>query len=502
MSYCKYHPLNAARFYCNHCESHLCKTCIDEGRDATKHRCLCCGSEVTSVGVTADVLPFWRRIDVAFKYPLATEVLVMIGLISLMTTLAAYLSLPLMVALNLIGAAVIIKYCFNCLSATAKGKMTPPDFSESYEGSILLVFKLALIITGLSVIAISAYIYLNPAFGSLLGFLLIAVFPAIIILYAITENLLDAINPLQIIGLISRIGLPYCLILGIILIMMTSVGILSDLIIYQQNALTLVFQSAVANYYFVVTFHIMGYMIFQYQHELGYTADLEDSNATQIRPEAEKISARVHVMIKEGRWQEANSTLKESILRFKDNSHLNADYFRFTLSQLPAHRSDPAKQAEAQLCFENYFSFLVRNHHTRTLYIDYQKVILALPNYQPEAARLRFELAKACSNNGNAKQAVKLLYGLHKSDPSFLHLIPAYELLANELDELPNMEKQAHQCRALVQALKARNPEPETDQEETLQKQTEGYSSGAVNQNNEDENGSENGELAPIEYKP
>ena len=498
MSYCKYHPLNTAQFSCHECDCNLCKRCINEGRNASKHRCFSCENEVTSLGAAINVAPFWRRIDQAFKYPLATEVLVMIGLLSLMTTLASFLALPLMAALNLIGGAIIIKYCFNCLSATAKGRMSPPDFKDSYEGSILLIFKLTFIVVVLSAIAIAAYAFLNPAFGSLLGFLLITAFPAIIILYAITENILEAVNPLKIISLILRIGLPYGLILGILLIMITSVGILSDLIIYKQTAITLVFQSAVANYYLIVMFHIMGYMIFQYQNDLGYSAEADDQNKDPIRSEPEKICAKIHIMIKEGHWHLVDETFKNALTRFKEHPQLNTEYFLYTLSLLPSHPSDAEKQQEACVIFGRYFMFLIKNHQEHRLYVDYSKVLLVMTHYQPEEARLRFELAKTSSENGNTKQAVKLLYGLHKSHPSFMHLIPAYELLADELETLPNMEKQVTQCRKLVSALKERNP---TDliPNEAVEETSNGKETG---NSLDDYQKTENKGLAPIEYKP
>lgn len=456
MSYCKYHPLQAASHSCSQCAMSLCTDCIDEGRAGDNPRCLLCGGELKSLGVVVDVTPFWRRIDAAFRYPLSAQVLAVIGVISLITAASSFLPLPLMVGIGLLCTGVMTKYYFNCLSATALGNMTAPDITTAYEGGVILVIRLLLAMVIMSVVVTFLYVNVGPGIGGLVVFLMIIGLPAMIITYAMTESVFQALNPFKLGILIVSIGLPYGLILGILMIMMASVGVLSGLIGFQQSIVTLTLQSAVSNYYSVVMFHLMGYMIFQYQHQLGYIAEASKGELPTIRPESEKALARLQLMIKEGYWDTSRDEFRKALKLFPNDDPLNKTFFQFTLAALPEGVRDGSKYDSAMLVCDDYFAYLIRSGQSDRLYLHYKMAILSAPGYQPQRPELSFEIAQACHQHGNSKMAVKLLNGLHKRFPRYLHLVSAYQLLASALDEIPNMADKARQCRKLVVALKER----------------------------------------------
>jgi hypothetical protein len=169
-----------------------------------------------SLGAANTVEPFWRRLPEAFKYPLNSSSMSLIvgtSIISVLATLMPFL-LILSVLMYLFAAGSILKYSFSCLERTALGEMKAPDVMDAYQGGIKLLFQLVLITIILSAVVGIAGYYLGNAIG---GFLLVVVvfsFPAILIRFAQTENMLEAMNPLHALGLIAAIGLPYGLLIA------------------------------------------------------------------------------------------------------------------------------------------------------------------------------------------------------------------------------------------------------------------------------------------------
>jgi len=66
---------------------------------------------------------------------------------------------------------------------------------------------------------------------------------------------------------------------------------------------------------------------------------------------------------------------------------------------------------------------------------------------------VRYRIAQACFEAGKSVLVVKLLNGLHRDDPQYKALIPAYELMAKALDDLPNKREQAEKLRRMMRQL-------------------------------------------------
>ncbi len=134
MNYCKYHPLDGATYYCRQCNVHLCDCCIND--DINKRHsvhCFICESVLESLGSANTVVPFWRRLTEAFKYPLnssSMSLIVITSVISVLALLMPFLFI-LSVVMYLFAAGAILKYSFTCLERTAIGEMKAPDVLEA-----------------------------------------------------------------------------------------------------------------------------------------------------------------------------------------------------------------------------------------------------------------------------------------------------------------------------------------------------------------------------------
>jgi len=291
-----------------------------------------------------------------------------------------------------------------------------------------------------------------------LAFLIVIGLPAMIVVYAMTENIFEALNPVKLVALVTKIGLPYGLILAILMIMMASVGSLSQLI-GQQSVITLALQSVVSNYYAVVMFHLMGYMIFQYQHCLGYTAESSQQALQGQRADNDKVLARIKLLIKEGYWSVAEKEFAQALKRYSNDEQLNTNFFLFTLSKKTGDAKKERLRCEK--IADGYLAYLLRTDQKDRLYHNYNRARLALPDYRPQAPELRYELAILCYDIGNPRASVSLLNGLHKTHPDYPRLTTAYELLAEALDDIPNMAIKAQECRQLIAALEKRSQQRE-----------------------------------------
>jgi hypothetical protein len=126
-------------------------------------------------------------------------------------------------------------------------------------------------------------------------------------------------NPLGTVRLMATIGLAYGLLLALIMIMMGSVGVINEFIGTDFSMATNILQSIVSNYYMIVVFHLMGYMIFQYQDKLGFSATESDGEAAELRPERDRLAALIDVNIKEGNYEEVLAQLITAIKDFPND---------------------------------------------------------------------------------------------------------------------------------------------------------------------------------------
>lgn len=451
MDYCKYHPLDGATYACRACNSRQCDKCVDDAHRAA--HCFVCGAVLESLGSANTVEPFWRRLKEAFKYPVnanSMSLIVITAIISVLAALMPFLWI-LSLAMYLFAAGSLMKYSFTCLERTAMGEMKAPDVMDAYSGGIKLLLQLVLMTVVLTVLVGAAYYYLGAALGGLLGFIAVFSYPAILIRFAQTENMLEAMNPFAAIALMAAIGLPYGLLIVFMLIMMTSVGVLHEWIGAVFPAMSYLLQSIVSNYYTVVMFHLMGYMLFQYQEQLGYSARSDEDDEGSQRSEQERLTAKIEVMLKEGDYEQLVKLYYHAFKQYP-NEPLFFDKFFDLLYACK-------KTALMEDYGLTYLEFLNRRKRFDKLTPTFKQILFVAPDYLPDSPIMRVHLATLLKQQGDSKLAVKLLNGMHKLYPEFSGLPDAYNLLADILTEIPNLQLQADKCRQMAVQLKRKGDE-------------------------------------------
>ena len=490
MEYCKYHPLSPATFHCPDCGTDHCDLCVDEGRGNSEERCFICGDPVESLGAANSATPFWRRLEEAFKYPLKAETIGLIIGLALVQAIAGYLPFSFIIQLAVFGIAV--KYSLYCMQQTSEGFLTAPDITNAYTGAVNEAVRMIALIFTLTFMAVGAYTLVGSFAGELFTMLLMLGLPAILINYGFSESILYAINPLNMFRLVFAIGLPYGLIIGLLMVMAASVGVLLKLFEGQLSILSQTLSSAISYYYAFVMFHLMGYMIFQYQGQLGFVASEQGNDLKPVRSDAEKTDAEISILVKEGEYDKALRLFDDALKLFPDDKQLNRHYFDFLLAT-------GNKKTLLQFA-TRFFTHLYRTHQPDRLPIAYNQVLKRLPKFRPESPLARYQLAKACEQAGYHKLAVIQIQGMKKEFPEFEYLAEAYDVMATSLSFLPGMENETVKCQKLAQQLKSQKSK---QQPQTVKNQVAQFERKPVEPTDEtvrSENTKKPDDLPPLEF--
>lgn len=449
MDYCKYHPLVSSTYHCEHCQISQCDSCVEHIEESNEHRCFVCGASLESLGAGSDVAPFWRRLDSAFQYPMNKQTLLLIIIASGLATVSAAIGGLLGFILSLTVTAVMTKYSFVCLQSTTNGEAQAPEPQEAFSGGFRMLLHIVIILIGISVMIAGVHQIFGPLISTLFSLFWMISLPAVFINYARFEEILPALNPIEIGRLVITLGRAYLMLLLFIMIMLASVGTLHQLLESQLSFFSAIPESIVSYYYLIVTFHLMGYLLFQKQRVLGFTSRLDSSlDEQEERSQKEHLLAKINVLVKEGEFDEVLRCFKEGMTGNPNDLELHNRFFDFLVGMKNIHEID--------IFLPVYVELLKNNGHTKLSSTSYQRILVLDMNYIPSLAITRYQLAQSCFHSGKEKLTVKLLNGLHRDEPEFADLIPAYELMAKALDNLPNREKHAEKCRQLITSLKSK----------------------------------------------
>ncbi len=445
MEYCKYHPESDATYRCADCQVGQCDHCVDES--AGSLRCFVCRRELENQGPGESVVPFWRRLDKCFSYPMAKQTLLLIIVASVVSALGASMDGLQSFILLFVVSAVTTKYGFLCLQQTAAGNMTAPDVSDAYSGGVRLIFHIIMIFLGIIFMILAMANALGQTAAIVFSVFWLCCLPAVFINYARFEAIGSAINPVEVVRLVLQLRGAYLLLLLFITIMIASVGTLSQLF-DGEDVLSAALQSVVSYYYWIVIFHLMGYLLFQKQRVLGYVSHLESEGDVHNRSEKQHTLARIGVLAKEGMFTELSSEFKTALKKYPDDIGI---YDRYVDYLCALH-----KTAELDKFWLAYLSCLEKCGRMSQVSGVLLRILNVAPDYLPVSAEVRFKLAGILLKQGKPALSVKLINRLHRDHPRFEQLSEAYFLMADALEELPEKQVQADKCRILANKLKVR----------------------------------------------
>ena len=432
MSHCTYHPLRAAKQHCIECDTNYCYACCNEGDDSTARReefsysCFICESSLIAIEIEDDTIPFWRNFNQIYRYPSSSAAIAVIVVCSLV-----YAVIPWFLAI--IPLIAIMHYCFACLRNTAAGNMQAPTFENCFEGSVapflyLVILYLIAIFT-ISIITV----LLGNAIGILFGLFCLLVLPAAIIILCIEEKLTPALNPSKLITIISSTGTSYFVAYLFLLLMTSSLYALKFAVGSNGSLFNDILQGAISNYYFIVIFHILGYLVHQNHNKLGY--GIKTTEPKTVRDRHERLNANIEIQIKTGDYTKA---IELSSQQIKSGTASLLQWQR-CLKLLLVDGSD----ANIKKFAEHYFDKLEKDRQFDSLADDYVNIKRRVKSFELKKAVRKLKVANSLMEVGKYKYVVLLLRNFTSDCKDKTHISQSLKLLSQAYAKLPGQEKNA-----------------------------------------------------------
>ena len=419
---CSFHPTRTAQFKCSKCNKVFCADCIikrDKGGYQQKefvHLCPKCNIPAKWLGVASMIDPFWHRLPRIFAYPISIRALILMIVISAASLIFTGRSLVhVLIRFAIWGA--MLKYSFAALKATAEGNLHPPEVNtKTLSDNFGQVFKQM----GLYFVIGFVFSIISAKFGLILGFAFLIFsalsIPAMIILLVTTDSFINAINPVLFVSLMARIGWGYLLMYFFLSLLLGAPVALARFIFPILPPILVAFIFTFAkNYYTLISYHLMGYVILQYHEKIGYQVDFEDfrdpaekKNGVEADDPDEKILKEVTPLIKDGKLDEAVKVIQEYTASTKISNKTLADRY-YMLLKMTKRTTELLEHAIG------YLDILARENDKQKALQVFSQCRAENPDFLPSAFTM-MKIAEWMSESGKKDTAIRF----------YNHLIKAY----------------------------------------------------------------------------
>lgn len=281
-------------------------------------------------GRAAEIVPFWNRMGEIARYPAHPASLTTILVLAFCHLVG---DLPFGFVLDLLVWVALYKYAFECLRATANGRMEPPEIALAVEDDLGWdQIKLQVVFL---LVNMAALIWLGPIGAGIVAIVLAFALPGAIMSLAMDENLLLALNPTTWIAVAGRLGWPYVAVAALYFIFNMSKHFAEAFVLpLLPPVLSEIAFYFLTHYVIVATFHLMGYLIWQYQDLIGYepAPPPQPLSRTKADPD-QSLLDEAAALAGDGKPETAAETLGQAI-RGRGGSELMHTQYRKLLVQL------------------------------------------------------------------------------------------------------------------------------------------------------------------------
>lgn len=279
-------------------------------------------NQAASAAQPPEIVPFWNRLREISAYPLHSSAMLTIVVLALCHLVKF---LPFGWFLDLLVWVAMYKYAFECLRASADGRLEPPEVSAGIEDSLgwkqiwLQVAFIAMAIVGFM---------LGPVVGLVVLLVLGLSWPGAIMSLAMDENLGHALNPATWMAIFARIGWPYLALVALYFVFFVSQSYAQAFVAAVLPAfLAIIVVNVITNYVIVATFHLMGYLIYQYHDEVGYEPAAHTVPARLlVRDEDQETLDGAAALVRDGKPEEACDLVGQQLRGRGGSQALHAQY--------------------------------------------------------------------------------------------------------------------------------------------------------------------------------
>lgn len=379
--------------------------------------------------------PFWQRLSQITTYPLQREALFTIVALAVMR-LVVYVPV-LGWLLNLFVTIAILRYAGEVLYRTAHGKMDPPAgySADDSRGWTLFWVQLALVVLAVFGGVLGAWLD-APLLGiATMGFIALAA-PGAMISAAIDGDWLRALNPVLWLQVMLRLGAPYLLLAGLcVLIVVSKANAQEFLLPLMPGPFAVVASGLIGHYALVATFHLMGYVVYQYHEALDFAVDPQQAPLTRPDDVDAGLLAQSEALAADGELAAA-----ETILRDHIRERGGSDALRTRYRKLLRLRGDKAALLADGREWINVL--IARDNERRALEV-WRECRELDAGFWPSDPGMVHRLAQKAATLGLSELALKSTSGFHKAFPKHADIAPNYLLAARLLVDRFGRDTQA-----------------------------------------------------------
>lgn len=396
--------------------------------------------------VTEDIVPFWNRLREISLYPLRGDALLTIGLLALARL---FTLLPLGGLINIAIWVGVYKYAFEVLRNSANGSTEPPVGSLNVDES--MGRRAILLQIGFVVLNVLGFLLFGLVGGIIVSVLLAFGLPGAFMSLAMDENVLHALNPATWLQVMARLGWPYFVAAGLCLVINASMTNARMLLLpFLPPIVALVVFYFLAHYAVVATFHLMGYLIYQYHHELGYEVDARPQARRASDDPDQDLLDRSAELVRAGDTDGATTLLREHLRERGGSDALHTQYRK--LLRVAGNNEELLRHGR-----EYVTTLLAQDKDKRALDIVRECAEID-PAFAPAQAADVTRLAHKAADWGLSQVAIRLLSGFHKRFPKSADIPRNYLLVARLMHDKLGQDREA---QALLQQLKGAYPQHE-----------------------------------------
>lgn len=379
------------------------------------------------------IVPFWQRLSEITLYPAKPAALITIGVLALARLLGL---LPGFAGwlLDLLVTVTLYRFAFEVLRTTANGRMEPPEgMGETDQSSGWLAIWLQLIFI---VAAVLLFVLLGWIGLALCAVLLVG-YPGAMMSLAIDQNLGHALNPGTWIQIMARLGWPYFVAFGLMLVIFISAGnAQSWLVTLLPLAIGLPVFHFISGYALIATFHLMGYLIWQYQDELGFTPAVVPALRLHRSADADQyILDEAAQMVSDGETGMATDTLLAHLRERGGTEAVHTQYRK--LVRLKGDRNELIRHGK------EWLPMLLAQEREKAAVELCRELTELDPAFILTDAESNARLAQRAATLGHAQLALRLINGFHKRHPKSADIPAMYLLAARLLSERMGKDAEA-----------------------------------------------------------
>ncbi|HEY8010180.1 MAG TPA: hypothetical protein VIE67_04215 [Rudaea sp.] len=397
--------------------------------------------------VAEPIVPFWNRLREISLYPLRGEALMTIGLLALcrLFTLVPVLGW-------LIGIAIwvgVYKYGFEVLRASANGRLDPPPGSINVDEG--LGWSAIYLQAGFVLFNIGGYLLFGALGGSVIAIVLALGFPGAIMSLAMDESVLHALNPATWLQVMARLSRPYFVAVALCLLINASMANAQALLLpFLPFFIAVVVFYFLAHYALIATFHLMGYLIYQYHDELGYSVEQQERPQPIASDPDQALLDQSAALVRDGKPGDASDLLREHLRTSGGSDAVHTQYRK--LLRLAQNKDELLRHGR------DYLSVLLAQDKDKRAVDIAQECVDLDPAFAPAQAGQITRVAHKAAQLGQTRTAIRLLSGFHRRYPKSPDIPQNYLLAAKLLHERMGEDAQAHALLAQLQTLYPQHP--------------------------------------------